>query len=73
MLKIFIAIFMITMIFILLCIVVMSIGYIIQKKQIKGSCGGIATNSLTKNNQDINSGAECSYCKKPINSCENEK
>ena len=41
-------IFLITFVFFLLIILGMALGYIIKKREIKGSCGGIAALGIEK-------------------------
>ena len=60
------------MVSIIASIAIMSIGYILQKKEIKGSCGGIASLKASSSNSDRQEESQtkqCDYCKKPINSC----
>ncbi|WP_444995694.1 (Na+)-NQR maturation NqrM [Aliikangiella sp. IMCC44359] len=40
--------FIITFLLMLIVIVIMAVGYILQKKKIKGSCGGISDLGLEK-------------------------
>ncbi|MCY4444352.1 MAG: (Na+)-NQR maturation NqrM [Proteobacteria bacterium] len=54
---------------VLLSIAMMAVGYICQKKAIKGSCGGIAAWQNTQASlSDTNTTIECRQCGKPLTS-----
>lgn len=59
----FMPLFMITLVVFALFFVLMSIGYIIQKKPLRGSCGGVAA---------IMGNESCEFCGGDPNKCDNQ-
>lgn len=58
----FMPLFIITLVIFALFFVLMSIGYIIQKKPLRGSCGGVAA---------IMGNESCEFCGGDPNKCDN--